>query len=347
MAKDTKIKHFKKVQSMKIDNGVVLKNSGCSVVNSDINISTSSCNSKRKLSFSFDTLSSTDISPTTLEGIWLKAEMLLSNNHVMLVSWSENNKDRLVGSSSSDSPHVVKVKKNSCLYICDSKCPMFAGFSICSHVVASVEDNNDLFQCLSEFILTRTSPDLTAIAIQGLPSGARRKGGRTKRKRNKTITPIESFTNRIFLNNPRSKQTRTDTLPSDNVNTIQPKHQSPPPSTLSNIPSLIAAQQPQISQHQFSLPSSFGLPISLDPLNQHVQQSSSFYTSPSASFPIMSSSTPTTPLVCSSSLICQGGQMVLSSGTNLNIVPPTSIFTGPNNGSESNNYSPIRFEAKE
>ena len=54
-------------------------------------------------------------------------------------------KARLVKSSSSPQLHVVQAKSNGkCLYICDSNCPMFKGFSLCYHVVAVAEVNGDL-----------------------------------------------------------------------------------------------------------------------------------------------------------------------------------------------------------
>ena len=67
---------------------------------------------------------------------------------------------------------------------------MFAGFSICSHVVAVAECNGDLKSFLDAASAT-CAPNLSAIANQGLPRGAGRKGGIPKRKR-KTAVPIQS-----------------------------------------------------------------------------------------------------------------------------------------------------------
>ena len=48
---------------------------------------------------------------------------------------------------------------------------MFAGFSICSHVVAVAECNGDLKSFLDAASAT-CAPNLSAIANQGLPRGA-------------------------------------------------------------------------------------------------------------------------------------------------------------------------------
>ena len=63
------------------------------------------------------------------------------------------------------------------MYICDDKCPMFNGYSICARVVTAAED--------------KCKPNLTAIASAGIPSGSGRKGGKPKHKRNQSSVPIE------------------------------------------------------------------------------------------------------------------------------------------------------------
>ena len=61
---------------------------------------------------------------------------------LLKVPWLSDEKARLVKSSSSPQPHVVQMKPNNKgLYTCDSNCPMFKGFSLCSHVVAVAEVN--------------------------------------------------------------------------------------------------------------------------------------------------------------------------------------------------------------
>ena len=188
MTKESKLKHYKRVQSAHYKVPVPSSSS-----NLAIGLGT------KKLSVSFKVLKDVDILPTTLVGIWQKAESLLSNHHIVIVPWSENVKDRLVKSASSDVPHVVKVKRTN-LFSCDSSCSMYTGFSICAHVVASAEDNGELSSYLNTFTSSFNAPNLTAIATQGLPGGAGRKGGRTKRKR-AAKTPIESVSTRVCFSN--------------------------------------------------------------------------------------------------------------------------------------------------
>ena len=124
--------------------------------------------------------------------MWKKAENLVnSKGHVLTAPWLSDNKARLVKSNSSPHPHIVTThKSNNRVYCCDDKCAMFKGFSLCSHVLAVAECNGDLKSFLDSVSGTCT-PNLTAIANQGLPKDAGRKGGVPKRKRECSACPIE------------------------------------------------------------------------------------------------------------------------------------------------------------
>ena len=78
---------------------------------------------------------------------------------------------------------------------------MFKGFSLCSHVVAVAECNGDLKSFL-DAVSGTCAPNLTAIATQGLPKGAGRKGGIPKRKR-KSAVPVQSRSIRPCLLNTK------------------------------------------------------------------------------------------------------------------------------------------------
>ena len=97
--------------------------------------------------------------------MWKKAEHLIqSDGHILKAPWLLNEKAWLVKSSSSPQPHVVQTKPNNmCHYICDSSCPMFKGFSVCSHVVAVAEVNGGLPEFLKS-IQKECEPNLSAIA---------------------------------------------------------------------------------------------------------------------------------------------------------------------------------------
>ena len=115
MTKDVRIKHYQKVQSMVKGFEITPKSSSTPSAHSSA--STCSMHCPQKLSVTTDALKNSDISTTTLQGIWEKAEVLLANNHVMSLSWSGNQKDRLVKSSSSDTPHLVKLKKTMNMFV--------------------------------------------------------------------------------------------------------------------------------------------------------------------------------------------------------------------------------------
>jgi len=105
-----------------------------------------------------------------------------------MVLWTSNLKSRLVKSSSSPQPHMVTTDpKKDQVYRCNDKCPMYKGFSLCYHVIAGAEDNGDLGEFF-EYVKEFCSPNLSAIANTGMPSGSGQKGGVEKRERSKAGT---------------------------------------------------------------------------------------------------------------------------------------------------------------
>jgi len=119
------------------------------------------------------------ISNSTLQNIWKKAqELLQTKGSILKVPWLPDDKARLVKSTSSVHPHVVQsYSKNKFIYHCDNSCPMYKGISLCSHVVAAAEHNNELKPFLDCLKGSGNPLNMTAIANEGLPAGAGRKGG--------------------------------------------------------------------------------------------------------------------------------------------------------------------------
>ena len=113
------------------------------------------------------------------------------------VPWMKSeDKAKLVKSSSSELPHLVKASGYH--YKCDNNCQMFKGFSLCSHVVAVAQINGEL----SAFLNAPSStfvPNLSSISQRDMPSGSGRKGGVAKRKRKQTVAPVESMSFRQSL----------------------------------------------------------------------------------------------------------------------------------------------------
>ncbi len=136
------------------------------------------------------------ISESTLSGIWKKAEKILGSKaeYLLEVPWISDKKARLVKSFSSPHPHLV-VQQDS-IYQCDKNCKMFKGFCMCSHTKAGAEINGELKSFLEA--LTKTTPNLTTIATQGLPAGSGRKGGQEKRRKRKKKNCSDSVGSSVY-----------------------------------------------------------------------------------------------------------------------------------------------------
>ena len=136
----------------------------------------------------------TTISLSMLQGMWKKAENLVQCKcNVLKLPWCFDVKSRLLKSSSSDHPHVVKPNpRNLQQYLCDDKCPMYKAFFLCSHVIAVAHDNGDLHSFLQYYTYSKCVPNLTAILpTKGCPMALVRRV-ELQNKRNHKSTPIET-----------------------------------------------------------------------------------------------------------------------------------------------------------
>ena len=190
----------------------------------------------------------TTISESTLRNIWSKAQKLILDGHVVTVPWSSGSKDRMVKSSTSVQPHLVTTNSKDVYYVCDKNCQMFKGFSLCSHTIATAHSNGDLKAFLDK-VSGKCMPNLTAIANHGMPSGAGRKGGVAKQKRNRKLPAVETRSVRPCLDTNEAIITGTSTpssgleepqcpLPQQLLSTA---FSSPLPSTASKFPLLNAS----------------------------------------------------------------------------------------------------------
>ena len=250
-----KEKHMKKVQSCKVTKKAV--GASCSPE------SASGSSFVSTLSVPVEKSGVTAIAPSTLNNIWKKAEVLVaSEGHIINAPWLSDEKARLVKSSSSPHPHIVKThKKNNKLYCCDDNCIMFKGFLLCAHVVAVAENNGDL-KAFLDTVNGTCGPNLTAIANQGLLNGAGRKGGVPKRKRKSTV-PIQSKSVRpcFELNTPQPSpsQCNSGVAPPSSASVLcqgSPTTSSCLKSSLSEVPgpSVLVSDQDLLHQFMSSLP---------------------------------------------------------------------------------------------
>ena len=141
------------------------------------------------LSVEFATFADNVTTPTAvLEGIWKKAAELLSDPHKLVPAPGCSPLARMVASKTGRRPHLVTPGKDG-RFACDSDCPNFKCFGICSHVVAVAEVNHKLPAFINLFEKQKKVPNLSSLAKDGMPKGRGRKGGLPPRKRMKSAAP--------------------------------------------------------------------------------------------------------------------------------------------------------------
>ena len=138
-----------------------------------------------------DAHSITQLPPSTVSGIWLKASDLASDPETIAKVPGGNTKDRFVLSKSNTQPHHVKGNSNA-EYTCDDRCLHYKSISICSHTIAAAHSNGELKELLQWFGERRRGQvtNLFQLAKHGMPLGAGRKGGHPPRRRSKTTSTV-------------------------------------------------------------------------------------------------------------------------------------------------------------
>ncbi len=134
------------------------------------------------------------VSHSTLQNIWKKAEDILQwKGSVLKAPWLPGDcQDWLKVLPLLTHMLLRKVAKTTIfiVVIITALCTNYKGFPLCSHVIAAAEHNRELKSFLDN-LKDSGKLNLTAIANQGLPKGAGRKGGVQKRKRSSNV-PIET-----------------------------------------------------------------------------------------------------------------------------------------------------------
>ena len=124
----------------------------------------------------------TKISPTTLQNMWDKAEELMNDSSAITPAPGKDKTARIVLSYSSAIPHLV-LKGTNGQFKCDSRCLNWRSSKLCSHSLAVAELNNELPAFLHWFNQSDSEPNITSLAMAGLPPGRGCKGGVPKRTR--------------------------------------------------------------------------------------------------------------------------------------------------------------------
>ena len=112
--------------------------------------------------------------------MWEKASKLLTMGNGITAAPSDDKKARMISSFSGKTPHFVSSRSGG-QYVCDSTCIQWNSAKICSHTLAVAEANGELKQFLQWYSTSGVSPNITILAMEGLPKGrAGQKGGRAK-----------------------------------------------------------------------------------------------------------------------------------------------------------------------
>ena len=108
---------------------------------------------------------------SVLEGIWEKAEQLLSTDNATAPAPGCDPKARMVKGTSTNQPHLVIVKRKG-QNVCDNTCGNWRSLGIiCSHSVVVAEQNGELRDFVNWFKKAKKRPNLTKLALTGMPSG--------------------------------------------------------------------------------------------------------------------------------------------------------------------------------
>ena len=117
-----------------------------------------------------------------LEGKWKKACELLTSENSIVPAPGHPKEARMVASQTGLRPHLVTKGKDT-MYHCDSECANYRSLKICSHTVAVAESNGELAAFVALFTKKAKPPNITKLALHGMPSGRGRKGQQPPRKR--------------------------------------------------------------------------------------------------------------------------------------------------------------------
>lgn len=145
---------------------------------------------------------------SAIEAIASKASDILSVAGGVVVAPGQPTA-RMVLSKTGKRPHFVVKKKNGGL-ACDSDCPQYKSASLCSHIVAAAKHDMELPELVSSYQNVKRCPNLTKLAVSGMPKGRGHKGSKAPRRRKEV--PVE---NRYELSIPSEGTTKGASVSSD------------------------------------------------------------------------------------------------------------------------------------
>lgn len=128
-----------------------------------------------------DFQSSLKVTLATVQGIWKKAEDLLSEPGSISSAPGYDSKCKMVLSRSGKRPHLVTCGRSG-KFSCDNECPNWKLMNLCSHCVAVACVNDSLKEFCDQYRKSKHVPSVTQLLLTGLPTGLGKKGNRTTRK---------------------------------------------------------------------------------------------------------------------------------------------------------------------
>ena len=138
----------------------------------------------------------------TIKGIYEKAKLILEKKNAIVPAPGCDPKARMVESTRfKDKPHlVIPGKKGE--YRCEKNCPHYNGIRICSHSVATAQQNGELSQFLIWFrqSFSKKGVNLTSTVKTDMPKNPGRKGGKQRTsKRSAKKLPVAERVKRTYI----------------------------------------------------------------------------------------------------------------------------------------------------
>ena len=137
----------------------------------------------------------------TARGIYNKAYVLLHTPGHISKAPGLDAQSRMVSSvTNKKRPHLVSKGRSKGEFRCERSCLHFNGLKICSHIVATAEDNDSLAELLIWYEKNNLSANLTKIIRTDMPDYPGKKGSTTAKSKTVRL-PIEERVSRIPNNN--------------------------------------------------------------------------------------------------------------------------------------------------
>ena len=137
----------------------------------------------------------------TIKGIYEKANNLLHKPNAIVPAPGCDPKARMVESSRfKERPHLVVPGKKKGEYRCEKNCPHFNGIRICSHSVATAQQNGELSSFLLWFqeSFSKKGVNLTSTVKTDMPKNPGRKGGKPSTSRKPEKLPMAERVKRTY-----------------------------------------------------------------------------------------------------------------------------------------------------